>query len=249
MKNRLYIWEIPIDKINMSEAKNRLKEILDKDDLDIVVTPNPEIIMSALKDKELKTLLQNASLALPDGISIVHASKIMGQPLEERITGVDFLSRVLETLNQEKKGIYLLGGKASPEGEKNVAEKAGENMKEKYPDLIISGSHHGYFGKDEEGAIVKEIQESGASFLCVAMGSPRQEKFISRNKSNLSNIRGAMGVGGSLDVWAGTVARAPVFYQDHGIEWLYRLIKEPVRIKRMAKLPFFIVRVLVTKGK
>lgn len=249
MRKRLYIWGIPIDQVNMEQAKKRLDAIMESQDLDIIVTPNPEIIMNALKDEQLKNLIEDSALAIPDGISIIYASKIMGQPLEERITGIDFLTHVLELLNEKKLGIYLLGGRPGTEGQQGVCEMAGENMKKRYPGLIISGSHHGYFGPEEEAGIVEKIRQSGASFLCVAMGSPRQEKFVDANRSELANIRGAMGVGGSLDVWAGTVNRAPVFYQKHGLEWLYRLIKEPVRFKRMAKIPLFMVKVMLTKGK
>ncbi len=249
MNKRLYIWGIPIDQVNMEQAKDRLKTIMDEDGFDIIVTPNPEIIMNALKDEDLKQLIKNSTLAIPDGISIIYASKMMGEPLEERITGIDFLTQVIELLSEKKMGIYLLGGRPASDGEQSVCQKAGDNMKKRYPGLIISGYHHGYFGPEEEAGVVKKIRESGASFLCVAMGSPRQEKFLDANRSKLSNIRGAMGVGGSLDVWAGTVSRAPEFYQKHGLEWLYRLIKEPVRIKRMAKIPLFMVKVMLTKGK
>lgn len=249
MNKRIYLWGIPIDQVNMQEAKVRLNKIMGEEGLDIIVTPNPEIIMNAIKDDELRSLIQNSSLAIPDGISLVYASKIMKQPLEERITGIDFLTQVLDYLNSKKMGIYLLGGKPGMDGERTVAEKAGENMKIKYPELMVSGTHHGYFALEEENAIVEKIRQSGASFLCVAMGSPRQEKFISNHRNELTNIRGAMGVGGSLDVWAGSVTRAPEFYQNHGLEWLYRLVKEPVRIKRMAKIPLFLVKVLITKGK
>lgn len=249
MRKRLYIWGIPIDQVNMEQAKVRLQGIMDQDGLDIIVTPNPEIIMNAVKDEELKALIETSALAIPDGISIVYASKIMGSPLEERIAGIDFLTQVLELLNDKKMGIYLLGGGPGSDGEEAVCEKAGANMRKRFPGLIVSGSHHGYFGPEEEKSIVENIRQSGASFLCVAMGSPRQEKFLHAHREELSNIRGAMGVGGSLDVWAGRVNRAPAFYQKHGLEWLYRLIKEPVRFKRMAKIPLFMVKVLVTKGQ
>ncbi|MDX9887788.1 MAG: WecB/TagA/CpsF family glycosyltransferase [Anaerovoracaceae bacterium] len=249
MSKRLYIWGIPIDQVNMEQAKARLQDIMAQDGLDIIVTPNPEIIMNAMEDLELKALIESSSLAIPDGISIVYASKIMGKPLEERITGIDFLTQVLKLLNEKKMGIYLLGGGPACDGEEAVCEKAGANMRKRFPELIISGSHHGYFGPEEETSIVEDIRQSGASFLCVAMGSPRQEKFIQAHREELSNIRGAMGVGGSLDVWAGRVNRAPAFYQKHGLEWLYRLVKEPVRLKRMAKIPLFMVKVLVTRGE
>ena len=127
-----------------------------------------------------------------------------------------------------------------------MAELAAVKMQEKYPGLVIAGSHHGYFKPEEEDAIVEEINRSGAEFLCVALGSPKQEEFVARHRDRLK-VKAAIGVGGSLDVWAGTLKRAPEFYQKHGLEWLYRFVQEPARYKRMAALPAFMCKVMASK--
>jgi N-acetylglucosaminyldiphosphoundecaprenol N-acetyl-beta-D-mannosaminyltransferase len=121
-------------------------------------------------------------------------------------------------------------------------------MREAHPALRVAGLRHGYFGEEEEGAIVAEINGSGADFLCVALGSPKQERFIHRWRAEL-RPRAAVGVGGSLDVWAGALKRAPAFYRDHGLEWLYRLAQQPTRIRRMAALPLFMLKVLFSRRR
>ncbi len=142
----------------------------------------------------------------------------------------------------------MLGSKPANEESPSVADMAAENMLIKYPNLKIAGTHDGYFKKEEEADLVKNINESGADFLCAALGAPKQEKFIYEHRNEFTNIRAGIGVGGSLDVWAGVVKRAPIFYQEHGLEWLYRFVQEPSRYKRMAQLPLFMVKV-IAKGK
>ncbi len=119
-------------------------------------------------------------------------------------------------------------------------------MKEKYKGLKVAGTYHGYFKEPDEAAIVNAINDSGADFLCAALGSPKQEKFVFQHQDELK-IKGAIGVGGSLDVWAGTLKRAPEFYRNNGLEWLYRLIQQPSRYKRMAALPLFMIKVVVSR--
>jgi N-acetylglucosaminyldiphosphoundecaprenol N-acetyl-beta-D-mannosaminyltransferase len=205
----------------------------------MVVTPNSEIVQNASKDEELKALIGEADLIIPDGIGLVYASKIIGCPLSERVTGIDFLESIIVYLEKNGKSIYFFGSKPG------VAEAAAEKIKEKYPALKVAGTHHGYFDKSEEGAIVDAINESNADFLCVALGAPKQERFIHDHRAEL-NVGGAIGVGGSLDVWAGTLKRAPEFYRKHGLEWLYRFIQQPSRYKRMLALPVFMIRVIFT---
>lgn len=245
---RIRILDVPVDMVNNQQAMEIFKGLMEKPGCDLIVTPNSEIIMNATKDQELKMLIEEAGLIIPDGIGLVYASKIMGLPLNERVTGVDFLSSILEYLSETGKSIFLLGSKPANEERTSVAELAGENMLIKYPNLKIAGTHDGYFKKHEEADLVKEINESGAEFLCAALGAPKQEKFIYEHRNEFINIRAGIGVGGSLDVWAGTVKRAPQFYQEHGLEWLYRFIQEPSRYKRMAQLPLFMVKV-IAKGK
>ncbi|MBK5245860.1 MAG: WecB/TagA/CpsF family glycosyltransferase [Peptostreptococcaceae bacterium] len=242
------ILDVPVDMVNNQLAMEVFREMMETDGCKLIVTPNSEIVLNATKDLELKRLIEQAGLVIPDGIGLVYASKILGEPLSERVTGVDFLSLILEYLEKTGKSIYLFGSKPANTERASVAELAGAAIKKKHAGLIIGGTRDGYFKKEDEEQIVKEINESGADFLCVALGSPKQEKFIFEHRNKFTNIKVGMGVGGSLDVWAGTAKRAPEFYQKHGLEWLYRFIKEPTRYKRMAQLPLFIIKVII-KGK
>jgi len=246
---RVKILGVPVDMVSTPKATNIFRELMDKAGCSLIVTPNSEIIENASRNAELKALIETAELIIPDGIGIVYASKILKHPLNERVTGIDFLSVVLEYLQETGKSAYFLGSKPGNDGEHGVAELASQNMQLKYPDLKIAGVHHGYFSAGDEKDIVADINRSGADFLCVAMGSPRQEKFIYDHMGEFSNVRAAMGVGGSLDVWAGTLKRAPEFYQKHGLEWLFRLIQEPSRFKRMLRLPVFMIKVIFSNKK
>ncbi|MCL1982059.1 MAG: WecB/TagA/CpsF family glycosyltransferase [Clostridiales bacterium] len=239
---RARILGVPVDMVTRAEAMEIFTGLMGAAGCSLVVTPNSEIVLAASKDSELKTLIESAGLIIPDGVGLVYASRILKKPLVERVTGIDFLSDVLAYLQDAGKSAYFLGSKPG------VAELAAENMKAKYPNIDIAGHHHGYFGKADEKAVVDEINRSGAQFLCTAMGSPKQEMFVYDHREELANVRAAMGVGGSLDVWAGNLKRAPEFYQKHGLEWLYRLLQEPSRIKRMLKLPLFMVKVLFSRG-
>lgn len=243
---RIEILGIPVDPVTQEEALSRFRRLMDAPGCSLIVTPNSEIVLNASKDPELKALISGASLIIPDGIGLVYASRIIGKPLKERVTGVDFLTTILQELEKSGKSIYLLGSKPASEERPSVAHLAGEAMKKAYPSLKIAGTRDGYFKREDEEEIIRQINESGADFLCVALGSPKQEQFIARNASALETVRCGMGVGGSLDVWAGTVRRAPEFYQKYGLEWLFRFIQEPSRYKRMAQLPLFILKVLTT---
>ncbi len=239
------ILDVPVDMVNNQQAMEVFRGMMRSDGCKIIVTPNSEIVLNATKDLELKQLIEQAGLVIPDGIGLVYASKILREPLSERVTGVDFLSLVLEDLEKTGKSIYLIGSKPANKERASVAELAGMAMKKKHPGLMIAGTRDGYFQKEDEEDIIREINGSGADFLCVALGSPKQEKFIFENKDAFTTVKVGMGVGGSLDVWAGTAKRAPVFFQKNGLEWLYRFIKEPTRYKRMAQLPLFIIKVIV----
>jgi len=245
---RTRILDVPVDMVNNRQAMNVFERFMEGQGCKLIVTPNSEILLNATRDLKLKHLIEEAGLIIPDGIGLVYASRILGEPLKERVTGVDFLSLILSYLEKEGKSIYLLGSKPRNEEREAVAVLAGKAMQEKHQSLVVAGARDGYFSKEEESSIVREINESGAEFLCVALGSPRQEKFIFDHKNEFLHVKAAMGVGGSLDVWAGTARRAPEFYQKHGLEWLFRFIQEPSRYRRMAKLPLFLIKVIV-KGK
>jgi len=244
--DRVMILDVPLDIVDMEQAAGKLAELMRRDGCSIIVTPNSEIVVNAGKDTELKGIISTADLIIPDGIGLVYASKLLGFPLKERVTGIDFLYRALGLLEKEQKSVFLLGGRPQGKEALSVAETAAMRMKERFPGLRIAGIHHGYFNDEEELKIVEEINRSGADFLCVALGSPKQEKFMGRYRGELL-VKAAIGVGGSLDVWAGTVKRAPKFFRDHGLEWFYRFVKQPARYKRIAALPKFMIKVLISR--
>lgn len=243
---RIEILNVPVDMIDMEMAAERLAELMKTPGCSLIVTPNSEIIVNAGKDPELMEIIRSADLVIPDGIGLVYASRLLGNPLKERVTGIDFLNWVLDLLEKEGKSIYLLGSRPEAEGSLSVAEIAAYRMIEAFPGLKVAGTHHGYYKEEEEQDIVKDINSSGADFLCVALGSPKQEKFIARYREELG-VKAAIGVGGSLDVWAGTVKRAPEFYRKHGLEWAYRFAQQPSRYKRIIALPKFMIKVLLSR--
>lgn len=244
---RIRILDVPVDMVNYEQAMGRFQEFMDREGCDLIVTPNSEIVVNAGKDAELKRLIEEASMVIPDGIGLVYASKILKEPLEERVTGVDFLTRVLAWLEENDRSVFLLGSKPANEERASVAELAAENMKKRFPRLKVAGTNDGYFREADEADVVERINASGADFLCAALGSPKQEKFIHKYADSFTTVRAAIGVGGTLDVWAGTVKRAPEFYQKHGLEWLYRFVKEPVRFKRVMQLPVFMLKVISSR--
>ncbi len=241
MTEKLDVLGAKIDKVVLSEAMDIIKEYFEGSPCKMIVTPNPEIIMAAVKDPELMDIINNADLVVPDGIGLVYASKIMRQPFKERVTGIDLLEAVLSQLNHSGGSVYLLGSKPG------ISERAAEKMTGQYPKLQIAGTYHGYFSKEEEEEIIHRINSVSPDFLCVALGSPKQERFIYKYKDMLK-AKVVIGVGGSLDVWAGELKRAPVFYRKYGLEWLYRLIQQPSRYKRMAALPVFMMKIIF-RGK
>ena len=242
-KNRVNILGVPVDMVNREEAFAVFEKIFREPGCSMIVTPNSEIVQNASKDEELKALIGEADLIIPDGIGLVYASKIMGCPLSERVTGIDFLETIIAHLAETGESIFFFGSKPG------VADAAAARMKEKYPGLRVAGTQNGYFTPEEEPGIVEQINASGADFLCVALGAPKQERFIAQHREEFTSVRGAIGVGGSLDVWAGNLKRAPEFYRKHGLEWLSRFIQQPSRIGRMAALPVFMLRVIFTKGR
>jgi N-acetylglucosaminyldiphosphoundecaprenol N-acetyl-beta-D-mannosaminyltransferase len=243
---RTRILNVPVDMVDEQEAMEIFLGLMKTEGCSMIVTPNSEIIISASKNPELRRIIEQADLIIPDGIGLVYASRIMGVPLAERVTGIDFLDAILGYLEETGQSIFFLGSKPGDSINPGIAELAVEKMKEKYKDLKVAGTHHGYFKEADEKDIIKAVNDSGADFLCVALGSPKQERFVNRYRNDLK-AKASIGVGGSLDVWAGTLKRAPEFYRNHGLEWLYRLIQEPSRYRRMAALPLFMIKVVVSR--
>ncbi|MBR3697622.1 MAG: WecB/TagA/CpsF family glycosyltransferase [Clostridia bacterium] len=248
MEDKVKIFGVEIDNLTLDQIADKTKKLVETSNkkCNLIVAPNVEFIMRAQKDKKFFDILKTAELATPDSIGIIIAGKKQGKPFKQRIPGQNYLRKVFEVGEKEGWTFYLLGG------EGQVPKKAKENLERLYPKCKIVGFHEGFFVEDSEEEVIEEINSLKPNVLFVAMGAPRQEKWIYDNKDKLK-VDIAAGQGGTFDYEAGTVKRAPVWMQKCGIEWLWRLAKDPKRIKRMIVLPQFLLKVLfcrdITKGK
>lgn len=204
----------------------------------LVFTPNAEIVVKAHDDKEFFQILSSADLVVPDGSSLLWAAKMLKIPLKTRVTGIDLMQMLLTEAEKNHWTVYFLGAKP------DTIEKACSNTLIKHPNLKLQGSYHGYF--TEDSLPLKAINEIKPDLLFVGMGAPKQELWVYQNQKRLE-CKVAIGVGGSFDVLAGTVKRAPQWMQRTGLEWLYRYIQEPIRLKRSMFLPRFVRLVLLEK--
>lgn len=234
MRSTVNIAEVSVDKVTMEQAVGKVRSFLEEDRVHTIYTPNAEIIMCAHRDPEFRKVLNEADLVIPDGAGVVLASRILKTPLPEKVSGVDLVRNTFEAFSGEHLKCFLFGGKPG------VAEKASENVKKAYPGIEIVGCRNGYFSKDDVAEIIDCINSSGADMLLVALGAPKQEKWIHEHKDKLK-VKVCIGVGGTIDVLAGVSDLAPEFIRRHGFEWLYRLYREPRRFKRMLDLPRFIM--------
>lgn len=227
---------VTFDGLTMAQALEKALSLAAEDRCSCVCTPNPEIVWAAQKDAGLRDAIAGADMTLADGVGIVWAARQLGQPLPERVTGCDLMTELLDKFSGP---VYLLGGKPG------VAARAADEIKTRFPTVTVIGTHDGYF--DDPSPILAELTDLSPRLIFVGMGSPRQELFMARAKKILP--RGLMlGVGGSLDVLAGDAVRAPEAWRRHNMEWLYRIIHEPSRIKGALKLPLFAGTVLIKKA-
>ena len=232
---RTDILGVGFDDLTLDEAAEAGAALVEGGGFHYAVTPNPEFLLTARHDEPFRQALLGADLVLADGVGVTYAAKILGRPLKGRVPGIEFAQRLLAWMAAHGKRLFLLGAKPG------VAELAAANLKAAYPGLIVCGTHDGYF--QEDGPVVKAIQESAADVVFVCLGAPKQELWMVRN-GPAAGARLMVGLGGSLDVFAGVVDRAPKGFQKLGLEWLYRLMKEPRRIGRMAKLPLVLIYAL-----
>jgi len=231
---------VNINKLNMELAVKTAEGFLDSDGFHCIYTPNSEIVMSAYKNEEFRDIINKADLRTADGIGLVHAAKILGSPLEERVAGFDLVMKILEDLPKLGKSVYFFG--SAP----GVADEAKAKLEEKFPGINVCGTANGYFDEKREKEIIDEIKDKKPDLLLVCLGSPKQENWIDAHRDELC-CHLAMGVGGTLDVIAGKVQRAPKIFIKLGMEWFYRLIKQPSRIGRMMALPKFLFTVIGKK--
>lgn len=237
---RINVLGVGFDNVTMAEAVDWGMELIRTPGAHYVVTPNPEIVEVCRENPEARKAVNGASLVLPDGIGVIKGAAMLGTPLKERTPGVEFAAHLMERMAKEGLSLYLLGAKPG------VADLAAEKLMALYSGLKIAGTHDGYF--KEDAPVVSAIRESGADVVFVCLGAPKQEFWMAKN-GEATGAHLLCGLGGSLDVFAGTVERAPKFFCDHGLEWFYRLCKEPRRIGRMMKLPLFLVHVVKEKKR
>ena len=228
---RVDVLGVAFDNVTLDEAVARAMALLEEDGPHLAATPNPEIVQCAGRDPEYARILADADLVIPDGIGIIHAAKILGRPLKGRVPGIDFASALMVRLAETGRRLFLLG--AAP----GVAEQAAVHLQAAHPGLVICGTHDGYFKADEP--VIQKIRDARADVVFVCLGFPKQEKWIAAHGKE-TGARLLIGLGGSLDVFAGKVERAPEQFQKLGLEWLYRLMKQPSRAGRMARLPLFL---------
>ncbi|MBQ9313913.1 MAG: WecB/TagA/CpsF family glycosyltransferase [Clostridia bacterium] len=233
---KIDILGVTFDNVSMQEAVDVCEGFLKQEKGNLVVTPNPEIVMKAKDDEEFKKVINSAELVIPDGIGIIKAGKILKTPLKERVAGYDLICNLLEKHSDGSATFYFWGSKPG------YAEEAKEKVEAKYPNIKILGTHTGYFKSEEETQIVEEIRQLKPDILLVGIGFPRQEKMIQKYK-NAGFFKVGIGCGGSIDVLAGEVKRAPKIFIKLHLEWFYRLLKEPTRFKRMLVLPKFMQEV------
>lgn len=231
-RRQINVLGMRIDNVTYEDALARMEEFIADGRAHLVVTVNPEFIMTARKDPDFARLLNSAHLALPDGQGVVWASRVLGSPLKERVTGVDTVTRMAALAAEKGYRVYLLGAAHG------VAELASEQLCRSCPGLTVVGTHAGSAARDEEEEIVDTIRQAHPHVLFVAYGAPTQEKWIARNLSRLE-VPVCMGVGGAFDFISGRSQRAPRWLQQLGLEWLHRLWRQPWRWRRMLALPRF----------
>lgn len=233
---------VKVHRLTSTQAMNMVRRFMTEPRLHQVATVNPEFVIAAQQNANFHQVLNGADLCLPDGVGLILAGYRKGKPLPERVAGSDFVYALADEAARQGWRLYLLG--AAP----GVAEQAAITLQSKYPGLQIAGTYSGSPDESENEEIVERINQSSADVLYVAFGAPNQDLWIARNREALVGVRVAIGVGGSLDFIAGTALRAPEWVQRIGLEWLYRLVREPWRWKRMLALPRFAFLILMNRN-
>jgi len=235
MTTRIFRYEI------FNESMEKLINKINQFEKVHIISGNPEVLLNGLQDNVLlDNFTSKTSIIIPDGIGTVICSKIVGHSVKEKIAGIEVMDSIVKKCEKENNGIYLLGST------KQTVDMCNINLRTKYRKLNILGSHDGYFELDSCEEILKDIEKVKPHVLFVAMGCPRQELFIAKYMDRL-HCSIFMGVGGSFDIIAGNVKRAPKWMINLGMEWLFRVVKEPFRIKRLSSIPKFILMVIKDK--
>ena len=220
MSGKINIRGVYFDNVNMDETMEKVTSMAGTEGLDYMFTPNSEIVQNCIENPALFEVINSASIIIPDGIGVVYASKILKTPLKEKVPGCEVAEKLLEYASKTGDGVFFFGGGKKTEEREAVGVLAASRMCEKYPGLNIVGTRDGYFTEADVPSIIEEINNSGAKILFVCLGAPKQEKWIYDNRNALK-VNFAAGLGGTLDVFAGTVKRAPEFFIKANLEWFY----------------------------
>ena len=222
--DKIEILNTSIHNLSMSETLHEIEKVLGTDEQLHHTVVNAGKVVAMQSDTQLRDSVNESDLINADGQAIVWASKILNKPLKERVTGIDLMENLVRLAHEKSYKIFFFGAK------EEVLNQVVSMYSQKYSNAIIAGSRNGYFKPEEEAQIAEEITNSGANILFVAISSPVKENFLFKHKNTLSSVNFIMGVGGSFDVVSGLVKRAPIWMQNSGLEWFYRLIQEPKRM-------------------
>jgi len=247
MNEKINIRGVFFDNVDMNSAMERVKTLVNTEGLSYMFTPNSEIVQNCIENPEMYKIINSADLVIPDGIGVVYASKVLKTPLKAKVPGCEVAERLMEYAAQTGDGVFFFGGGKKTDEKEAVSVLAAQKMCEKYKGLNIVGTRDGYYSQEDVPSIIEEINASGAKILFVCLGAPKQEKWIYDNRDALK-VNFAAGLGGTLDVFAGTAKRAPAFFLKTNLEWLYRLLCMPSRIGRMMKLPKFLFGTMIHKN-
>ncbi|VBB07919.1 glycosyl transferase wecb/taga/cpsf [Lucifera butyrica] len=240
MEKQVDVLNVQVDAVTMEEALSILEQFIRDGRPHLIATANAEMIMMAQKDRELASVLTQASLVIPDGAGVVWAARYLGVDMPERVAGFDLSQRLLSAAAGKGYKVYLFGGAPG------IVDRAKAMAEKQYPGLQIVGRRNGFFTPEEDELIINHIKASQPEILLVGLGVPKQEKWLAKNLARLG-VPVVIGVGGTFDVMAGAVKRAPLWMQQANMEWLYRLLSQPQRAIRMLALPRFVWRVVTGK--
>lgn len=229
----LSILGVTVHKVTQQESLSRIEELIHSGGSHLVVTLGTEMVMTAQRNSRFREIVNSASLAIPDGGGLVWASRRLKNPLPEKVAGIELLESICRVSEKKRWKIFLLGG------EPGIAEAAAQNLRKRFPDVPLAGTHHGYFREEE---ILPILNSAQPQILFAGLGSPRQELWLHEHLASLK-IPVGIGIGGSLDVFAGKLRRAPLWMRNFNLEWLYRFFQEPKRFQRILNIPFFMGKI------
>ena len=231
---------VNVNSLTMAQAVEAVQQFIAEKKVALVATANAEMLMRSTQDEELKDILNQADLVVPDGAGTVWAAGHLGEPMPERVAGFDLAQELMREAPARGDRIYFFG--SAP----GVADKAKAKAEELYPGIQVVGTRNGFFTEADEPGIIAEIKAARPDILLAALGVPKQEKWLKKHMQELQ-VPVSIGVGGTLDVMAGVMERAPLWMQKAKLEWLFRGLKQPSRAGRMLALPKFVLKVVASK--